>query len=153
MTDALLDPLFTLVSIAIPVGIASLAVAATVASLHESLSSSGQRSYDRATVGERLYWTLRLDPAAAADQDGALRLVTALHPGGRRGVSAWASGWPQLGLAIRWVGRPRPLGDRGAAPTGAIGRDGRRRRLSWGRARSSGRADGACAFAPARGPW
>ena len=141
MTDAMLGPLFTLVSIAIPVGIACLAVAATVAVAPRVVVLLRQRSYDRATVGERLYWTLRLDPAAAADPDGAVRLVAALHPGGRRGVSAWASGWPQLASRDPVGRRPRPLGDRGAAAARAIGRDGRRRRLSWGRARSSGRAD------------
>jgi hypothetical protein len=108
MTDVMLGPLFTLVSVALPVGIACLAVAATVAVAPRVVVLLRQRSYDRATVGERLYWTLRLDPAAAADRDGAVRLVAALHPGGRRGVSAWANGWPQLGLAIRWVdGRAR----------------------------------------------
>jgi Helicase HerA, central domain len=118
MTDVMLGPLFTLVSIALPVGIACLAVATTVAVAPRVVVLLRQRSYERATVGERLYWTLRLDPGAAADRDGAVRLVAALHPAGRRGVSAWASGWPQLGLAIRWVdGRasweieaPRQLG-------------------------------------------
>ena len=108
MTDVMLGPLFTLVSIAIPVGIACLVVVVTVAVGPRIVVVLRQRSYDRATAGERLHWTLRLDPAAAADRDGAVRLVAALHPGGRRGVSAWASGWPQLGLGIRWLdGRAR----------------------------------------------
>ena len=108
MTDVMLGPLVTLVSVALPVGIACLAVATTVAVAPRVVGLLRQRSYDRATAGQRLYWTLRLDPAAAADRDGAVRLVAALHPGGRRGVSAWASGWPQLALAIRWVdGRAR----------------------------------------------
>ena len=153
MTDAMLGPLFTLVSIALPVGIACLAVAATVAVAPRVVVLLRQRSYDRATVGERLYWTLRLDPAAAADRDGAVRLVAALHPGGRRGVSAWASGWPQLGLAIRWVGgrarweieAPRQLG-RSVEMAVAAAFPGA----------ELDRADapsGGCAFAPARGPW
>ena len=104
----MLGPLFTLVSIAIPVGTACLAVGMTVTAGPRVVVLLRQRSYDRATTSERLLWTLRLDPGAAADRDGAVRLIAALHPGGRRGVSAWASGWPQLGLAIRWVdGRAR----------------------------------------------
>ncbi|MBA2718012.1 MAG: DUF87 domain-containing protein [Chloroflexi bacterium] len=108
MSDAMLGPLFTIVSIAIPVGIASAAAATLLTVGRRVVVLLRQRAYDRATTAERLHWTLRLDPGAAADRDGALRLIAALHPGGRRGVSAWASGWPQLGLAIRWVdGRAR----------------------------------------------
>jgi hypothetical protein len=67
-----------------------------------------QRAYDRAVEGERLRWLLRLDAASARDPDAARRLVAALHPGARRGVSRWASGWPSLILAVRWVdGRAR----------------------------------------------
>jgi hypothetical protein len=104
MTDMMLGPLSTVVSIAIPVGTGCVAVGMTVTAGPRVVALLRQRSYDRATSGERLLWTLRLDPGAAADRDGAVRLVAALHPGGRRGVSAWASGWPQLGLAMRWVG-------------------------------------------------
>ena len=45
-----------------------------------------------------------LDAAAGRDADAARRLVAALHPGARRGVSRWANGWPQLTLAVRWTG-------------------------------------------------
>jgi hypothetical protein len=72
------------------------------------LRSLRQAAYDRATVGERRRWALRLDAAAAGDPDAARRLVGGLHPGTRRGVSRWAGGWPQLVLALRWTdGRAR----------------------------------------------
>ncbi|MEA2610085.1 MAG: hypothetical protein QOJ75_2328, partial [Chloroflexota bacterium] len=65
-------PLFTLVSIAIPVGTACLAVGMTVTIGPRVVLLLRQRSYDRATTGERLLWTLRLAPRAAADRDGAV---------------------------------------------------------------------------------
>ena len=67
-----------------------------------------QRAYDRAVEGERVRWLLRPDAAAARDPEAGRRLVAALHPGARRGVSRWASGWPSLTLALRWAdGRAR----------------------------------------------
>jgi hypothetical protein len=64
-----------------------------------------QRAYDRAVGGERLRWVLRLDPRSTGDPDGGRRLVAGLHPGIRRGVSPWASGWPELTLAVTTVGQ------------------------------------------------
>jgi hypothetical protein len=67
-----------------------------------------QRAYDRATARDRRRWVLRLDAGSAGDPDGPRRLVAGLHPGRRRGLSAWASGWPAITLAVRWVnGRAR----------------------------------------------
>lgn len=67
-----------------------------------------QRAYDRATGRDRQRWVLRLDAGSAGDPDGPRRLIAGLHPGRRRGVSAWASGWPAITLAVRWVnGRAR----------------------------------------------
>ncbi len=63
-----------------------------------------QRAYDRAVGGERLRWVLRLDPRSAGDPDAGRRLVAGLHPGIRRGVSPWASGWPELTLAVTVAG-------------------------------------------------
>ena len=63
-----------------------------------------QRAYDHAVRGERLRWVLRLDPRTGGDPDAARRLVAGLHPGIRRGVSPWASGWPELTLAVTTVG-------------------------------------------------
>ena len=67
-----------------------------------------QRAYDRATGRDRQRWVLRLDAGSTGDPDAARRLVAGLHPGRRRGVSAWASGWPAITLAVRWAnGRAR----------------------------------------------
>ncbi len=67
-----------------------------------------QRAYDRATDRDRQRWVLRLDAGSTGDPDAARRLVAGLHPGRRRGVSAWASGWPAITLAVRWAnGRAR----------------------------------------------
>lgn len=88
------------------VALGALAVAAAlVARLVPVLR---QCAYDRATERDRQRWALRLDPASAADPDGACRLVAALHPGGRRGVSPFARGWPVITLAVCWTdGRAR----------------------------------------------
>jgi hypothetical protein len=102
MTDAMLGPLFTLVSIAIPVGLACLAIGATAVLAPRVVGSLRQSAYDRAAATDRRRWAIRLDPATAADPEAGRRLVAALHPGGRRGFSGWASGWPGLTLAIRW---------------------------------------------------
>ncbi len=108
MTNELLAPFMTLVGIAIPVGVAVLVIGISVTIGPRLIGLLRQRAYDRATEGERVRWVLRLDPAAAADRDAAVRLIAALHPGGRRGVSAWASGWPSLELVVRWAdGRAR----------------------------------------------
>jgi hypothetical protein len=108
MIDVTPGPLFTVVSIAIPVAVACLAVGAALAVGPRVVVLFRQCSYDRATERERRRWLFRLDPASARDPDAARRLVAALHPGGRRGVSAWASGWPDLALAVRWAdGRAR----------------------------------------------
>ncbi|MBA2717691.1 MAG: hypothetical protein H0U52_00420 [Chloroflexi bacterium] len=48
---------------------------------------------------------LRLDPRSAGDPDAGRRLVAGLHPGIRRGVSPWASGWPELTLAVTVAGQ------------------------------------------------
>jgi hypothetical protein len=67
-----------------------------------------QRAYDRATDRDRQRWVLRLDSGSGGDPDGPRRLIAGLHPGRRRGLSAWASGWPAITLAVRWVnGRAR----------------------------------------------
>jgi hypothetical protein len=67
-----------------------------------------QRAYDRATGRDRHRWVLRLDAGSSGDPDAPRRLIAGLHPGRRRGVSAWASGWPAMTLAVRWVnGRAR----------------------------------------------
>jgi len=104
VTDAIAGPLLGVVSIVIPVGLACLVVGAALAIGPRIVGRLRQRSYDRATEGDRQRWALRLDPGSAADRDAARRLVAALHPGARRGVSAWSSGWPRFGLDVRWVG-------------------------------------------------
>jgi len=104
VTDVMAGPLFSVVSIAIPVGLACLIVGTALAVGPAVERRLPPRSYDRATEGDRQRWALRLDPGSAADRDAARRLVAALHPGARRGVSAWSSGWPRFGLDVRWVG-------------------------------------------------
>ena len=120
MTDVMLGPLFTLVSIALPVGIACLAVGATV-----GRRSTRRRAPPAALVRPRDRW--RAAALDAATRPGSGRAIgTARRGWSRRSIREvdaacrrWASGWPQLALAIRWVGRPRPMGDRGAAPARA----------------------------------
>jgi hypothetical protein len=104
MTEVVLGPLFSVVSMFIPVGLGCLIVGTALVVGPRVVGGLRQRSYDRATEGDRQRWALRLDPGSAADRDAARRLVAALHPGGRRGVSAWSRGWPRFGLDVRWVG-------------------------------------------------
>ena len=84
-------------------------------------------------------------PRGARDPEAGRRLVAALHPGARRGVSRWASGWPALHPRPALGRRPGAVRDRGAAPA-RPGRRGRGRRgLSRRRARAArarGRAHG-----------
>ena len=138
MTDAMLGPLLTLVSIAIPVGVASTPSRQRWPLLDALVVLLRQRSYDRATAGERLYWTLRFQPGSgrrsgrrgAADRGASSGSDADVSLGQRlAAASVSRSG----GLAAAPVGRSRRRAAR------AIGRDGRRRRLSWGRARSSRR--------------
>lgn len=69
------------------------------------IRSGRQRAYDQRAVGEMARWVLRVDPQAARDADAARRLIAGLHPGVRRGLSAWAVGWPQVCLDVTWSGR------------------------------------------------
>jgi len=81
------------------------------------IGAFGQRAYDRAGEAEPAEWVLRVDPRAADDRDAARRLIAGLHPGLRRGVSAWRRGWPRVTLSIvvdggpaRWlISAPRQL--------------------------------------------
>ncbi len=107
-----MDPLFApIVDVLFPVALGGGGVALLIggaALAPRALGPIRQRAYDHATAGERARWLLRLDPAGARDPEAGRRLVAALHPGGRRGVSRWASGWPSFTLALRWVdGRAR----------------------------------------------
>ena len=81
------------------------------------IGAFGQRAYDRVGEAEPAEWVLRVDPRAADDRDSARRLIAGLHPGLRRGVSAWRRGWPRVTLSIvvdggpaRWIiSAPRQL--------------------------------------------
>lgn len=64
-----------------------------------------QRAYDDGAVREMACWILRVDPQMARDRAASGRFIAALHPGVRRGLSAWAVGWPHLSLAVMWSGR------------------------------------------------
>jgi hypothetical protein len=101
MVDSSLGEIFNGLAV---VGGGVLVAGAAIAVSPRVVGLLRQRSYDRATERERRRWLLRLDVTAARDPDAALRLVGALHPGGRRGVSRWASGWPHLELAVTWTG-------------------------------------------------
>lgn len=106
--DPILSPIFDVLTGFAVLGGGALLVAGGVAVAPRVLGVLRQRAYDRAIAGEHLRWLLRVDAASARDPDAGHRLVAALHPGARRGVSRWASGWPALTLALRWVdGRAR----------------------------------------------
>jgi hypothetical protein len=104
MTDTLFGPILDVLSAFAVFGGGMLAIGAGIALSPRVIGLLRQRAYDRATERERRRWVLRLDQAGGRDPDAARRLVAALHPGGRRGVSRWASGWPQLTLAVSWSG-------------------------------------------------
>jgi hypothetical protein len=104
MTDALFGLLLEVLDAFALVGGGALVVSAGVALSPRVIARLRQRAYDRAIAAERRRRVLRLDQAGARDLDAGRRLVAALHPGGRRGVSRWASGWPQLTLAVSWFG-------------------------------------------------
>ena len=104
MADSSLAPIFEIFNLLAVVGGGVLAIGGVIAVSPRVLGLLRQRAYDRAVERERRHWLLRLDATAARDPDAAGRLVAALHPGGRRGVSRWASGWPQLTLAVTWTG-------------------------------------------------
>ena len=103
-----LAPVHFLIPVLAVAGPALLGLMGAVAVGPRFVRALRQRAYDRAVAGEPARWLLRLDPAGARDPEACRRLVAALHPGARRGVSRWASGWPLITLAVRWVdGRAR----------------------------------------------
>ena len=102
--DPVLGPVFDVLRTFAVVGGGVLLIVGGVAVAPRVVGPLRQRAYDRATEGEQVHWLLRLDAASARDPEAGRRLVAALHPGGRRGVSRWASGWPSLTLALRWIG-------------------------------------------------
>jgi uncharacterized protein DUF87 len=104
MSDALFGPLLDVFRSLAVLGGGTLIAGAVIALWPGVIGFLRQHAYDRATERDRQRWALRLDPGSAADRDAARRLIAALHPGGRRGVSAWSSGWPRLVLDVRWVG-------------------------------------------------
>ncbi len=69
------------------------------------VGAARQRAYDNGAMREMARWVLRVDPQMARDRGAAGRFIAALHPGVRRGLSAWAVGWPQLSLEVMWYGR------------------------------------------------
>jgi hypothetical protein len=104
MADSSLASIFEIFNLVAVIGGGTLAIGAAVVVSPRVVGLLRQRSYDRATERERRRWLLRLDANAARDPDAAGRLVAGLHPGGRRGVSRWATGWPQMALAVTWTG-------------------------------------------------
>lgn len=118
MTDVLFGPIFDVLTAFAVLGGGALVLGGAVMVAPRVLGLVRQRAYDRATATDRQRWVIRPDPASAGDPDTARRLVAGLHPGGRRGTSRWASGWPELTLALRWAGgrarfeieAPRQLG-------------------------------------------
>ena len=69
------------------------------------IGAARQRAYDDRATREMVRWILRVDPQMARDRAAPGRFIAALHPGVRRGLSAWAVGWPQLNLEVMWSGR------------------------------------------------
>jgi Helicase HerA, central domain len=104
VTEPSLAPIFEIFNLLAIVGGGALVAGGAIAVAPRAVGLLRQRSYDRATERERRRWVLRLDPSDARDPDAGARFVAALHPGGTRGVSRWASGWPQLTLAVSWSG-------------------------------------------------
>lgn len=104
MADSSLAPIFEIFNLLAVVGGGVLAIGSVIALSPRVIGLLRQRSYDRAMARERRRWLLRLGTYGAHDPNAAGRLVAALHPGGRRGVSRWASGWPHLELAVTWTG-------------------------------------------------
>ncbi len=108
MTDVLFGPMLDVLAAFAVLGGGALFLGGGVMVAPRVLGVFRQRAYDRATATDRACWVIRPDPASAGDPDAARRLVAGLHPGGRRGTSGWASGWPELTLALRWTqGRAR----------------------------------------------
>ena len=108
MTDVLFGPILDVVGAFAVLGGGALVLGGGVIVAPRVLGLFRQRAYDRATATDRGRWVIRPDPPSAADPDAARRLVAGLHPGGRRGTSSLASGWPELILAMRWTqGRAR----------------------------------------------
>jgi hypothetical protein len=106
--NPLFGPIFDVLTAFAVIGGGVVVVVGGAAVAPRFLDVLRQRAYNRAVEGERLRWLLRLDAASASDPDTGRRLVAALHPGARRGVSRWARGWPSLTLTLRWVdGRAR----------------------------------------------
>lgn len=105
MTDVLFGPILDVIGAFAVVGGGALVIGGGIMVAPRVLGLFRQRAYDHATAVERQRWVIRPDPASAGDPDAARRLATGLHPGGRRGTSRWASGWPELTLALRWTGR------------------------------------------------
>ncbi len=95
-----LIPLADLLSAFVTLGGGLLLMVAGAAVAPRLVGLLRQRAYDRALEREQVRWLLRPDVANARDADAGRRLVAALHPGNRRGVSRWASGWPGLSLAL-----------------------------------------------------
>jgi hypothetical protein len=108
MTDILFGPILDVIAAFAVLGGGALIIGGGVMVVPRVLGLFRQRAYDRATATDRQRWAIRPDPASAGDPDAARRLIAGLHPGGRRGTSGWASGWPELTLALRWTdGRAR----------------------------------------------
>lgn len=103
MTDVIFGPIFEVLIAFAVLGGGVLALGGGMVAAPRVAGVFRQRAYDRSTALERRRWVLRLDPSGAARPEAATRLVAALHPGGRRGISRWASGWPQLTLRVSWA--------------------------------------------------
>ena len=108
MVDSMLGPVFEVFNSVALAGAGLLAAGATVAVAPRVIVAVRQRSFDRATMADRVRWVVRLAPSTAADPEACRRLVAGLHPAARRGITRWATGWPLLTVAVRTVeGRAR----------------------------------------------
>src|ERR687891_2632085 len=61
-----------------------------------------QAVYDQVVAVELVRLEIVPSAGRSADPDATLELIHALHPRHRRGVSAWAVGWPASELRAVW---------------------------------------------------
>jgi hypothetical protein len=102
VTDSSLSAIVESFEILARVGGAALLVGGSIAVSRRLIGFLRQRNYDRLAGGEVQRGVLRLDPTFASDPDRLCRLIAGLHPGARRGMSRFASGWPEITLTLRW---------------------------------------------------
>lgn len=100
--DALLAPLYGLLTGLVVLGVVVLSLVAAVALGPRLVGSLRQRAYDRAADAEIV--RLELTPARIdeLDEATAVAMIRGLHPRQRRGLDSWRVGWPASELRVVW---------------------------------------------------